>query len=95
MVLSLTTYQEVHYPVNTIKRINEFSWTMVELKILIDRSVDESCKRLNQFYKISKINNFDITLTDNVVYKYQDVTLQNYEASLNVLSNNYKKFISK
>ena len=85
----------VHYPVNTVKRINEFSWTMVELKILIDRSVHESCKRLNQFYKIAKRNNFDITLTDNVVYKYQDVTLQNYEASLNVLSNNYKKFISK
>ena len=49
----------VHYPVNTIKRINEFSWTMVELKILIDRSVHESCKRLTNFTKLLK----EITLT--------------------------------
>ena len=45
-VLSLTTQQEVHDPVNTIKRINEFSWTMTKLKILINNSLDESSKRL-------------------------------------------------
>ena len=43
-VLSLTTQQEVHDPVNTIKRINEFSWTMTKLKILIGSSLDESSK---------------------------------------------------
>ena len=43
-VLSLTTQQEVHDPVNNIKRINEFSWTMTKLKILISSSLDESSK---------------------------------------------------
>ena len=43
-VLSLTTQQEVHDPVNHIKRINEFSWTMTKLKILIPNSLDESSK---------------------------------------------------
>ena len=43
-VLSLTTKQEVHDPVNNIKRINEFSWTMTKLKILIPNSLDESSK---------------------------------------------------
>ena len=33
--LSLTTQKKVHDPVNTIKRINEFSWTKTKLKILI------------------------------------------------------------
>ena len=32
---------------------------------------------------------------ENGEYKYQDVTLQNYQASLNALSNNYKECISK
>ena len=43
-VLSLTTQQEVLDPVNSIKRINEFSWTMTKLKILIGSSLDESSK---------------------------------------------------
>ena len=34
-------------------------------------------------------------MTENGEYKYQDITLQNYQASLNTLSNNYKEFISK
>ena len=90
-VLSLTTKQEVHDPVNNIKRINEFSWTMTKLKILIPNSLDESSKWLTSFTKILK----EVTLTENGEYKYQDITLHNYQASLNALSNNYKEFISK
>ena len=59
-VLSLTTQQEVHDPVNTIKRINEFSWTMMKLKILIGSSLDESSKRLTNFTKFLK----EVTLID-------------------------------
>ena len=87
----MTTKQEVHDCVNTIKRINEFSWTMTKLKILIGNSLDESSKQLTNFTKFLK----EVTLTENGEYKYQDVTLQNYQASLNALSNNYKEFISK
>ena len=43
-VLSLTSQQEVHDPVNSIKRINEFSWTMTKLKMLIPNSLDKSSK---------------------------------------------------
>ena len=90
-VLSLTTQQEVHDPVNTITRINEISSTITKLKILIGNSLDESSKRLTNFAKFQK----EVNLTGNGVFKYQDVTLQNYQASLNALSNNYKEFISK
>ena len=37
----------------------------------------------------------EVTFMENGEYKYQDVTLQNYQASLNALSNNYKECISK
>ena len=87
-VLSLTTWQEVQDPVNTIKKINEFSWTMAKLKILTGNSHDESSKQLISFTKFLK----EITLLDSGEYKYQGVTLQNYQTSLNALLSNYKFF---
>ena len=63
-VLSLTTQQEVHDPVNTIKRINEISSTMTKLKILIGNSLDESSKRLTNFAKFRK----EVNLTGNGVF---------------------------
>ena len=53
-MLILTTQEEVHDPVNTIKRINEFSWTMTKLKILICYSLDESYIRLTNLTKFLK-----------------------------------------
>ena len=64
---------------------------MTKLKILIGNSLDESSKRLTNFTKFLK----EVTLKENGEYKYRDVTLQNYQASLNALSDNYKEFISK
>ena len=61
-VLSLTALQEVHDLINTIKRINEFSWTMTKLKMLICNSLDESSKRLTNFTKFLK----EVPLTENV-----------------------------
>ena len=61
------------------------------MKILIGNSLGESSKRLTNFAEFRK----EVNLTGNGEYKYQDVTLQNYQASLNALSNNYKEFISK
>ena len=77
----MTTQQEVHDPINTIKRINEFSWTMPKLKILYSNYLDESSKRLTNFTKFVK----EVTFAENGESKYQDVTLQNQQASLNAL----------
>ena len=87
-VLSLTTWQEVHDPVNTIKKINDFTWTIVKLKILTGNSHDESSKQLINFTKFLK----EVTLLDSGEYKYQGVTLQNYQTSLNAYLSNYKFF---
>ena len=72
-VLSSTTQLEVHDPVNTIKRINEFSCTIAKLKILIGNSLDESSKQITYFKKFLKAG----TLTGNGKYICQDVNLQN------------------
>ena len=85
-VLNLITQQEVHDPINTIKRINEFFWTMTKLKILIGNSLDENIKQLTNFMEFLK----EVTLAENGEY-----TVENYQASLNALSSNYKEFISK
>ena len=53
--------QEVHDPLNTIKRINEFCWTMTKLNILISNSVGESRKQLTNFMKFLK----EVTLTES------------------------------
>ena len=53
--------QEVHDPLNTIKRINEFCWTMTKLNILISNSVGESRKQLTNFLKFLK----EVTLTES------------------------------
>ena len=60
-VVSLTTQQEVHDPINTIKRINEFSCTMTKLKILISNSLNENSKQLTTFTKFLE----EVTLTEN------------------------------
>lgn len=57
---------------------------MAELKILIGNSLDESSKQLNNFTKFLK----EVSLTNNGEYKHQNVTFQNYRASLNALSKN-------
>ena len=89
-VLSLTAQQEVHDPVNTIKRINEFSWTMTKLKIFISNSVDESRKQLTNFMRFLK----EVTLTENGSINTRMLLFKKNQASLNSLLSNYKEFIS-
>ena len=58
-LLRSTTQQEAHDPINRIKRINEFSWTMAKLKILTSNSLGQSSKGLTNFSKVSKRSNFN------------------------------------
>ena len=39
--LSLAMQQERHDPVKTVRRIQELTWTMVKLKVVIDKSLDK------------------------------------------------------
>jgi hypothetical protein len=54
-VLSLGFQQEIHDPVKAVKRIDEFEWTMVKLKALVDQCVnDDSGEHLINFTKFLK-----------------------------------------
>ena len=89
-VLGLTRQQEVNDPVNTIKRINEFSWTITKLKLLISNSVDESRKQLTNFMKFLN----QVTFTEDGSINTRMLLFKKNQASLNSLLSNYKEFIS-
>ncbi|XP_046855386.1 uncharacterized protein LOC124448413 [Xenia sp. Carnegie-2017] len=53
-VLSLGFQKEVHDPVKAVKRINEFEWTMVKLKELINKCVQDDSEKLINFTRFLK-----------------------------------------
>ena len=38
--LSLAFQQDIHYPVKAVRRVQEFTWTMSKLQLLIEGSLD-------------------------------------------------------
>ena len=50
--LSLAFHQDVHDPVKTIRRIQEFTCTMAKLQMLIDESLDKPESVFTQFNKL-------------------------------------------
>lgn len=45
-VLSVSMQQDEHNPVTMLRRVQEFSWTMTKLKVLVANSLDGSSSRL-------------------------------------------------
>ena len=68
-----------------------FGENNIMLRRCLDHSLDESSKQLTNFTKSLK----QVTDRNWGIQKYQEVTLQYHQASLNALWNNYKEFISK
>ena len=50
--LSLAYQQDVHDHVKAIRRIQEFTWTMAKLQMLIDESLEKPESILTQFNKL-------------------------------------------
>ena len=81
--LSLAFQQELHDPVKAIRRIQEFTWTMSKLQLLIDSSLDEPDSIMTHYKKfLSAVNIEDIEGTNGEIsqkYKYQGVYLADYD----------------
>ena len=79
--LSLSLQSELHDPVKQIKRVQQFSWTMSKLKLIIDASTEnEENLTLTHFnHLLNKIKETDST------YLHQDVTIKNFIASKNAV----------
>ena len=83
--LSLAFQQENHDPVKAVRRIQDFTWTMAKLKILIDTSLESQNNKLTHYNRIlSKIEGKE----DGNRY-YQNIKLKNYESTRKAVPGYY------
>ena len=87
-VISLGFQKEKHDPSEAVRRIKEFTWTMVKLQLLIDTSLEgDNDGRLTHLTKLFK------EVDENNMY--QEVKLVNFEIHKNSVSASYKEIITK
>ena len=86
--LSLSLQSEFHDPVKQIKRVQEFTWTMSKLKILIETSLDEGSAVITYYKKLLK----DVKSV-NESFEYQNIALHNYAASSHNVEDRYNEII--
>ena len=53
--LSLAMQQERHDPVKTVRRVQEFTWTMAKLKVLIDKNLDEEGSIMTRYKRLTSL----------------------------------------
>ena len=88
--LSLAFQAEFHDPVKHIKRVQEFTWTMGKLKLLIDKSLSEENKILTHYKRF-----LGHVVTGDTESSYQGITLHNYNSVTNALDRHYREIIVK
>ena len=90
--LSLAFQQELHDPVKAIRRIQEFTWTLAKLQLLIDASLDEPDSIMTHYKKFLSAVNVEDELGQR--YTYQDVYLADYVRINGNVSTHYKESIA-
>ena len=97
--LSLAFQQELHDPVKANRRIQELTWTMSKLQLLIDSSLDDPDSIMTNYKKllsVSAVNVEDVEGTDGELNKkreYQGGDLVNYDRINGSISKYYKESI--
>ena len=86
--LSIAMQQEKHDPVKTVCRVQEFTWTIEKLKVLINESLDEEgvMTRYKQLMSL-------IEQKEDGHYYYQGIKLSAFEATLERVGESYKETI--
>ena len=77
--------QELHDPVEAVRRIQDFNLTMVKLKLLVDESLENPDSIMTNVKKLFQ----DVEKKDDS-YFYQGIKLARYEAAKRSLSNHYE-----
>jgi hypothetical protein len=75
--LSLGFHQELHNPVKAVRRIREFSWTMVKLHALIDKSLNEPASRLTHYKRLLA----ELETGENDETVYQGISLTGFNVA--------------
>ena len=79
--LRLAFQQDVHDPVKAIRRIQEFTWTMAKLQMLINESLDKPESILTQFNKL--LGNIEQKQDQDAskIYTYQSIKWTDFEVT--------------
>ena len=95
--LSLSFQKELHDPVKAVRRVQEFTWTMAKLQLLIENSLDSEDSIMTNYKQVlTKIvekvfNNKDGKRKTK--YFYQEVKLKNYELTKEKVQASYVEAI--
>ena len=83
--LSLSFQQELHDPVKAVCCIQDFNLTMVKLKLLVDKFLENPDSIMTYLNKLFQ----DVEKKDDS-YFYQGIKLARYEAAKRFVSNHYE-----
>ena len=90
-VLSQHMQQEVHDPITFLRRVQEFTWTMAKLKILVDNSLEGATTRVTNYTKFLK----EVSDNDEGKKIYQQIILKEFTTSKTALEKSYGGVIEK
>ena len=91
-VLSVGMQKEEHDPVLILRRLRDFNWTMVKLKLLVENSL--------QGFTVSPLTNYSNFLKnvcddDSGNKLYQNIELKEFDSNCKSLKENYEDMIIK
>lgn len=87
--LSLAFQQEKHDPVKAVRRIQDFTWTMAKLKLLIDNSLESDNNKLTHYNRLRS----QIEVKEDGKRYYQNVKLKNFNSTRKAVPGYYNDCI--
>ena len=80
--LSLSFQEDLHDPVKAVRGVQEFTWTMAKLQILIENTLDSQDSIMTSYKKfLSEIVKKESEKEGKVPYFYQDVKFKKFQIS--------------
>ena len=74
--------EDLHDPVKAVHRVQEFTWTMAKLQILIENTLDSQDSIMTSYKKfLNEIVEKESEKEGKVQYFYQDVKLKKFQIS--------------
>ena len=88
--LSLGFQQELHDPVKAVRRIQDFTWTMIKLQILIENDLDSPDSRLTYYKRF-----IESTKIVDGKQTYQNIPLENFKQVNDNVGKHYDETIAR
>jgi hypothetical protein len=90
-VLSLSMQKDKHDPVTMLRRVQEFSWTMAKLQMLVANSLDGNSSRLTNYIKFMQ----EVLEDDGGNKVYQNIKLKEFHSSKRALEESLGEMVTR